>query len=112
MGEEAKGREGRGREGESGRGVWGGEAKWGQLAGESQGQRSGVGREGDRCDPGQEVQGPHGGLLLSRKGAGSLEEEARMDRKLCGSALVGAERSQAGTRGQFPRPACLGRGTV
>ena len=71
-----------------------------------------MGREGDRCDPGQEVQGPHGGLLLSRKGAGSLEEEARMDRKLCGSALVGAERSQAGTRGQFPRPACLARGTV
>lgn len=112
MGEEAKGLEGQGREGESGRGVWGGEAKWGQLAGESQGERSGVGSEGDRCDPGQEVQRPQGVLPLSRKAAGSLEEEARMDRKLCGLALVGAERSQAGTRGQFPRPTCLARGTV
>lgn len=61
---------------------------------------------------GQEVQGPHGGLLLSRKGAGSLEEEARMDRKLCGSALVGGREEPAGTRGSFSGPACLARGTV
>ena len=100
------------REGESGRGVWEGEAEWGQLAGESQGQRLGVGREGDRCDPGQEVQGPHGGLLLSRKAAGSPEEEARMDGKLCGLALVGAERSRAGTRGAVSSSCCLARGTV
>lgn len=67
----------------------------GQLAGESQGQRSGVGREGDRCDPGQEAQGPHGGLL-PRKGAGSLEEEARMARKLLwlGLSLLRSQQDQ------------------
>lgn len=69
---------------ESGRGLWGAEAEWGQLQVKGQGRRSGVGRERDRCEPGQEVQGPHSGLLLlSRKAAGSPEEEeTRMGEKL------------------------------
>lgn len=61
---------------------------------------------------GRKSRDPHGGLLLSRKAAGSLEEEARMDGKLCGSALVGAERSRAGTRGAVSSSCCLARGTM
>lgn len=101
MGEEAKGLEGRGREGESGGGLGRGRPNGvsSQVKARVKGQEWGVG--GDRCDPGQEVQGPHGGLLLSRKGAGSLEEEARMDRKLSGFGSRGPRGSQAGTRGQL-----------
>ena len=61
---------------------------------------------------GRKSRDPHGGLLLSRKAAGSLEEEARMDGQLCGSALVGAERSRAGTRGAVSSSCCLARGTM